>query len=57
MIDSIITDLGVIDVAPEGSKIVELAKGVTKECLQSKMRRLICFGLLISDSFIQLDSY
>jgi len=34
--DRIITDLAVMDVVPEGLKIVELAPGVTREFVQSK---------------------
>ena len=30
------TDLGVMDVTPEGLKLVELADGVTREFIQSK---------------------
>ena len=33
---AIITDLAVMDVVPEGLKVIELAPGVTKELLQSK---------------------
>jgi len=36
VVDRIITDLGVMDVTPEGLKVVELADGVTREFLQSK---------------------
>lgn len=36
VVDRIITDLGVFDVAPEGLKLVELAEGVTREFAQSK---------------------
>ena len=36
MVDRIITDLGVMDVTPEGLKLVELADGVTREEIQSK---------------------
>ncbi|HWH74028.1 MAG TPA: CoA transferase subunit B [Methylibium sp.] len=36
VVDRIITDLGVIDVTPEGLKLVELAPGVTREEIQSK---------------------
>ena len=36
VVDRIITDLAVMDVTPEGLKIVELADGVTREFLQSK---------------------
>ena len=36
VVDRIITDLAVMDVTPEGLKLVELAPGVTREVLQSK---------------------
>jgi 3-oxoacid CoA-transferase subunit B len=36
VVDRIITDLAVMDVVPEGLKVVELAPGVTREFLQSK---------------------
>jgi 3-oxoacid CoA-transferase subunit B len=36
VVDRIITDLGVMDVTPEGLKLVELAPGVTREEMQSK---------------------
>ena len=36
VVDRIITDLAVMDVTPEGLKVVELADGVTREFLQSK---------------------
>jgi 3-oxoacid CoA-transferase subunit B len=36
VIDRIITDLSVIDVTPQGLKLVELAPGVTREEVQSK---------------------
>ena len=36
VINRIITDLAVMDVTPEGLKVVELAPGVTREDLQSK---------------------
>ena len=36
VVDRIITDLAVIDVTPQGLKLVELAEGVTLEELQSK---------------------
>ena len=36
VVDRIITDLAVIDVTPEGLKLVELADGVTREFVQSK---------------------
>jgi 3-oxoacid CoA-transferase subunit B len=36
VVDRIITDLAVMDVVPEGLKVVEMAPGVTQELLQSK---------------------
>ena len=36
VVDRIITDLGVMDVTPDGLKLVELAPGVTREFIQSK---------------------
>ena len=36
VVDRIITDLAVLDVVPEGLKVVELAPGVTREELQQK---------------------
>src|SRR2546425_4858437 len=36
VVDRIITDLAVMDVTPQGLKVVELAPGVTREELQSK---------------------
>jgi 3-oxoacid CoA-transferase subunit B len=36
VVDRIITDLAVMDVVPEGLKVIELAPGVTLEFLQSK---------------------
>jgi len=36
VVDRIITDLGVMDVTPDGLKLVELAPGVTREEIQSK---------------------
>ena len=36
VVDRIITDLAVMDVTPEGLKLVELAPGVTREALQAK---------------------
>jgi 3-oxoacid CoA-transferase subunit B len=35
-VDRIITDLAVMDVVPEGLKVLELAPGVTRAYLQSK---------------------
>lgn len=36
MVNLIITDLGVMEVTPEGLKLIELAPGVTIEEIQSK---------------------
>jgi 3-oxoacid CoA-transferase subunit B len=36
VVDRIITDLAIMDVVPEGLKIIELAPGVTREFVQSK---------------------
>jgi 3-oxoacid CoA-transferase subunit B len=36
VVDRIITDLGVMDVTPQGLKLVELAPGVTFDVIQSK---------------------
>jgi 3-oxoacid CoA-transferase subunit B len=36
VVDRIITDLAVMDVTPEGLKVIELADGVTFEALQAK---------------------
>ena len=36
VVDRIITDLAVMDVVPEGLKVVEMAPGVTRESLQAK---------------------
>jgi len=36
VVDRIITDLGVMDVTPEGLKLVELAPGVSREHIQAK---------------------
>ena len=36
VVDRIITDLAVMDVTPEGLKVVEMAPGVTREALQAK---------------------
>jgi 3-oxoacid CoA-transferase subunit B len=36
VIDRIITDLGVLDITPEGLKLVELAPGVTREEIAEK---------------------
>ncbi len=36
VVDRIITDLAVLDVTPQGLKVVEMAPGVTREELQSK---------------------
>jgi 3-oxoacid CoA-transferase subunit B len=36
VVDRIITDLGVMDVTPQGLKLVELADGVTRDFIQGK---------------------
>ena len=36
VVDRIITDMAVLDVTPQGLKVVEMAPGVTRELLQSK---------------------
>ena len=36
VVDRIITDLAVMDVTPQGLKVVELAPGVTAESIQAK---------------------
>ena len=36
VVDRVITDLAVMDVTPEGLKVIELAPGVTPEFIQSK---------------------
>jgi 3-oxoacid CoA-transferase subunit B len=36
VVDRIITDLAVMDVTPDGLKLVELAPDVTREMVQSK---------------------
>jgi 3-oxoacid CoA-transferase subunit B len=36
VVDRIITDLAVMDITPQGVKVLELAPGVTFEFLQSK---------------------
>jgi 3-oxoacid CoA-transferase subunit B len=36
VVDRIITDLAVLDVTPNGLKVVEMAPGVTRDELQSK---------------------
>jgi 3-oxoacid CoA-transferase subunit B len=36
VVDRIITDLAVLDVTPQGLKVVELAPGVTMESLQAR---------------------
>jgi 3-oxoacid CoA-transferase subunit B len=43
VVDRIITDLGVMDVTPEGLKVVELAPGVTRELIQSKSSANLLF--------------
>jgi 3-oxoacid CoA-transferase subunit B len=36
VVDRIITDLAVMDVTPQGLKVIEMAPGVTMETLQAK---------------------
>ena len=36
VVDRVITDLAVMDVTPQGLKVIDLAPGVTPEFLQSK---------------------
>jgi 3-oxoacid CoA-transferase subunit B len=36
VVDRVITDLAVMDVTPQGLKVIEMAPGVTRELLQSK---------------------
>jgi len=36
VVDRIITDLGVMDITPQGLKVIELAPGVTLEAIQAK---------------------
>jgi 3-oxoacid CoA-transferase subunit B len=36
VVDRIITDLAVMDVTPQGLKVLEMAPGVTRERLQAK---------------------
>ena len=36
VVNRIITDLAVMDVTPEGLRVIELAPGVTREALQAK---------------------
>jgi len=36
VVDRIITDLAVMDVTPQGLKVLEMAPGVTREHLQAK---------------------
>jgi 3-oxoacid CoA-transferase subunit B len=36
VVDRIITDLAVMDVTPQGLKVIEMAPGLTTEMLQSK---------------------
>ena len=43
VVDRIITDLGVMDVTPEGLKVIELAPGVSPELIQSKSSANLIF--------------
>ena len=43
VVDRIITDLGVMDVTPQGLKVVELAPGVSPELIQSKSSVTLMF--------------
>ncbi len=43
VVDRIITDLGVMDVTPDGLKVIELAPGVTPELIQSKSSANLLF--------------
>ncbi|MES2538539.1 MAG: CoA transferase subunit B [Pseudomonadota bacterium] len=44
VVDRIVTDLAVIDVTPEGLKVVELAPGVTKDELKEKTGATLLFA-------------
>ena len=43
VVDRIITDLGVMDVTPQGLKVVQLAPGVSRELIQSKSSVTLLF--------------
>jgi 3-oxoacid CoA-transferase subunit B len=43
VVDRVITDLAVMDVTPQGLKVVDLAPGVTPEFLQSKTAAALIF--------------
>jgi 3-oxoacid CoA-transferase subunit B len=43
VVDRVITDLAVMDVTPQGLKVVDLAPGVTPEFLQSKTGAALIF--------------
>ncbi|GGX32224.1 CoA transferase subunit B [Undibacterium squillarum] len=46
VVNRIITDLGVIDVTPQGLKVVELADGVSREEITAKTEAALDFSLL-----------
>ncbi len=46
VVNRIITDLGVIDVTPQGLKVVELAEGVSREEIAAKTEASLDFSLL-----------
>ncbi len=46
VVNRIITDLGVIDVTPQGLKVVELAEGVSREEIAAKTEVALDFSLL-----------
>jgi 3-oxoacid CoA-transferase subunit B len=42
VVNRIITDLAVLDVTPQGLRVVEMAPGVTREDLQAKTGAQLC---------------